>query len=234
MNKVALITGAARRIGAGIAEKLHAEGMNVIIHYRNSAEEAAALVEKLNHSRKNSALMLQADLHQTAKLPALILDAQQCWGRLDALINNASTYYPTPLGDVDEASWDELLGSNLKSPFFLAQAAALHLAKQQGCIVNITDINAMHPRKGYSVYCAAKAGLQMLTKSLAQELSPAVRVNAVAPGPILWPEHKSQHDAAELMPRVGTPADVAQAVWYFLEAVHVTGQVIAVDGGLSI
>lgn len=239
-DKVALITGAAQRVGAVIARHLHGHGMRVMIHYRSSAEDAAALRDELLQQRPDSAAIIAGDLLDTAALPALIGQSHARWGRLDVLINNASSFYPTPLGAINEPQWDDLLGTNLKAPLFLSQAAAPLLATQQGCIVNIADIHADRPLKGYPVYCIAKAGLVMLTKSLARELAPAVRVNAVAPGAILWPEHAGEATREHILKRIalkrqGEPRDIAGAVRFLIaEAEYMTGQVLTVDGGRSL
>ena len=186
---VVLITGAAHRIGATTAKLLHQNGMNIVLHYRGSREQAKAVQKELNDQRENSVILIQADLHITSGLPALIEESVKAWGRLDVLINNASSFYPTKMGKATEAQWDDLIGSNLKAPFFLSQAAAPHLKKSNGCIVNIVDIHADRPLKTFPIYSMAKAGLAMMTKSLACELGPEIRVNAVAPGAILWPEN---------------------------------------------
>jgi len=239
-DQVALITGAAQRVGAEIARELHRSGMRVIIHYRASADAALTLQEELLAARPDSAALLRADLLDTAALPALVAAAEQQWGRLDALINNASSFYPTAIGTITETQWDDLMGSNLKAPLFLSQAAAPLLAAQQGNIVNIVDIHAERPLKGYPLYCAAKAGLAMLTKALARELAPAIRVNAVAPGAILWPAHASEETrraivARTALKRQGHPRDVARAVRFLIhEAEYMTGQIITVDGGRSL
>lgn len=240
-GKVVLITGAARRIGAVIARTLHAQGMNVLLHYRSSSADARVLQEELNALRPDSVALLGADLCRLDELNALATDAAARWGRLDALVNNASAFYPTALGTVTEAQWDELTGSNLKAPFFLSQALAPALAERAGCIVNIADIHGEQPLKGYSVYSIAKAGLVMLTRSLARELGPAVRVNAVAPGAILWPEAdigsaaQQKIIARTALKRQGDPEDIARAVRFLIgDAPYVTGQVIAVDGGRSL
>ncbi len=237
---VVLITGAAHRVGAAVAEALHAEGFNLVLHYRQSKDAAQALHIKLNTRRTGSAALVQGDLLDTVKLPKLVQQAVDIWGRLDVLINNASTFYPTPVGEVTEAQWDDLMGSNLKAPFFLAQAAAPALATHHGCIINMADIHAERPLKGYPVYSAAKAGLVMLTKALARELGPGIRVNAVAPGPVLWPdnlaEETKQHiQSRTALKRAGHPSDVARAILFLIrDAGYITGQVIAVDGGRSI
>lgn len=239
-SPVILVTGAARRVGAEIVRTLHAAGARVAIHYRNSAAEAETLAAALNASRPESAAVFAADLLDVAALAQLVAAVVARFGRLDGLVNNASSFYPTPVGQVDTASWDDLLGSNLKAPLFLAQAAAPHLAVVQGCIVNITDIHAERPLKGYPVYCAAKGGLLTLTRSLAADLAPAVRVNAVAPGAIQWPDSGTDFPPAEqaeiirhtLLKRMGSPADIARTVKFLVfDAPYITGQVINVDGG---
>lgn len=239
--KSALITGAARRIGAVIADTLHGAGMNVVLHYRGSAEDVRQLERILNGRRPGSAVTVQADLLQPAGLPALIGAATDAWGRLDVLVNNASSFFPTTLGSITEAQWDDLVGVNLKAPLFLAQAAEATLRSSGGCIVNIVDIHGERPLKGYPVYSVAKAGLVMLTKALAREMAPEVRVNAVAPGAILWPElegHAAAHQEIidrTALKRQGCPRDIASAVLFFIrDAGYVTGQVIAVDGGRTL
>jgi pteridine reductase len=181
-NKIALITGGAKRIGAEIARFLHADGMNIVIHYRSSKADAQLLCDQLNQLRNNSAIIVQANLLTISELPVLIEKSVAQWGRLDALINNASTFYPTPVGTITEAQWDDLMGSNLKAPLFLSQAAAPVLKLHNGCIINIVDVHGIRPMKNHPVYCAAKAGLAMLTQSLARELGPQIRVNGIAPG----------------------------------------------------
>ena len=240
-DRVALVTGASRRIGAEIVRGLHAAGYRVLLHYHRSEEAARQLAGALNAARPDSVLALRADLDDTAALDELVRRAIDAWGHLDALVNNASTFYPTPLGTVTESQWDALLGSNLKAPFFLCQAAAPHLARRQGAIVNLVDIYAERPLKGYPAYSIAKAGLAALTRSLAVELAPDVRVNGVAPGAILWPEQadggQTQADILARIPlaRSGSPADIAGAVRFLLEeAPYITGQIIAVDGGRSV
>lgn len=239
-SKVALITGAARRIGAEIARTLHEAGMNVILHYNASEEEAVHLSEKLNAIRPNSAMAIRADLQLLESENALINQATEIWGRLDALINNASRFYRTEMGKVTEYAWNDLMGSNLKAPFFLSQAAAPQLAKTKGTIVNITDICVEKPLRDYAIYSVSKSGLDMLTKVLAKELGPDIRVNAVAPGSILWPEGKnslSDTDKQKIinkitLQRAGQPEDIAKAVLFFVrDADYITGQVLMVDGG---
>ena len=239
-NKVVLITGAAHRLGATTARMLHGEGMNILLHYRHSRDAAEALQKELNDIRPDSVKLLQADLHDTQSLPGLIEEAVNAWDRLDVLINNASSFYPTPIGSVTEAQWDDLIGSNLKAPLFLSQAAAPYLRQHQGCIVSIVDIHAERPLKEFPVYSMAKAGLVMLTKSLACELGPEVRVNAVAPGAILWPENLGEAEKEKIISRTflkrqGAPDDIARAILYLVrDAGYVSGQVITVDGGRSL
>jgi len=240
-NKVILVTGAARRIGAAIVTRLHASGARVAVHYRHSADAAKRLVDELNGQRTDSALAVQADLSLADELNAFV-DSVVAWGGgLHGLVNNASGFYATPLGTIDNAQWDDLIGSNLKAPLFLSQAAAGHLQEGRGCIVNIVDIHATRPLKNHPVYGAAKAGLAMLTRSLAKDLAPDIRVNGVSPGAILWPEDgmtdQIQKSILQQVPlqRAGEPDDIATCVLYLLrDAPYVTGQIIAVDGGRSI
>lgn len=240
-----LITGAARRVGAEIARTLHAAGARLVLHYRNSAAEANALAAELNATRPDSVLCASADLRDGAQIQPLVAVVIEKFGRLDALVNNASSFYATPIGGITEAAWQDLIGSNLKGPLFLAQAAAPHLRMTRGAIVNITDIHAEFPLRNYPLYCAAKAGLLGLTRALALELAPEVRVNAVAPGPIAWPEGAAAADfdmaarsaiiGQTLLQHEGSPADIARSVRFLLlDAPYVTGQVINVDGGRSI
>ena len=240
-DKVILVTGAARRIGAAIVTCLHENGARVAIHYRGSGDEAEDLANRLNGVRAHSAMAVQSDLMDVDRLPLLIRSVFDWGGRLDGLVNNASSFYPTPIGNIDEEQWDELVGSNLKAPLFLSQAAASHLRDSSGAIVNIVDIHADRPLKDHSVYGSAKAGLAMLTRSLAKDLAPDVRVNGVAPGAILWPENgmeeSIQQSILDQIPlkRPGTPADIAGCVLYLLrDATYITGQIIPVDGGRSI
>ncbi|MDJ0711124.1 MAG: pteridine reductase [Woeseiaceae bacterium] len=240
-GKVVLVTGAARRIGAAIVTRLQRNGARVAIHYRGSAGDAEALASGLNETREDSAATFQADLLDTASLPGLVEAVVGWGGRLDALVNNASTFYPTPLGEVTEDHWNDLVGSNFKAPLFLSQAAMRHLRSSDGAIVNIVDIHAQRPLHNHAVYGPAKAALAMLTRSLARDLAPAIRVNGVSPGAILWPED-GMTDAAQQsilrqvpLGRPGDPADIAGCVLYLLrDATYVTGQIIAVDGGRSI
>ncbi len=237
-GKTALITGGARRIGREIACTLHDAGMNIAIHCHSSRDEADALADDFNTTRSDSARVLQLDLAETSRLGSLVDAAADAWGRLDLLVNNASTFYPTPVGSISEADWDDLVGSNLKAPLFLAQAASRHLARTRGSIVNMLDVHAFRPMRRHPVYCAAKAGLAMLTQSLATELGPEIRVNGVAPGAILWPEHEMNEATRSrilertVLKRIGEPADIARAVLFLVrDAAYITGHVIPVDGG---
>lgn len=240
-GKTALVTGAARRIGAAIARRLHAAGASVVLHYRGAEAEAAALEAELNALRAGSAVKMKADLLAPIAPRALVDGALAHFKRLDVLVNNASTYYPTALGSIEASHWDELIGSDLRAPLFLAQQAAPHLKKHGGAIVNVADIHAERPLKGYLVYSVAKAGLVALTRSLALELAPEVRVNAVAPGPIAWPEdgqveppERERILATTPLARLGSAEDVARAVHFLATAPFVTGQILAVDGGRSV
>ena len=238
-GKVVLITGGAKRVGAAVCRRLHAAGANLMLHYRTSAGEARLLQAELNHQRKDSVALIQADLLDLAKLPSLIDQTVQIFNRLDAVVNNASSFHPTPVGEISEEDWEDLIGANLRAPLFIAQAAAPALKKTQGAIVNITDIHAERPLKNYVVYSVAKAGLVGLTRSLARELAPEVRVNAVAPGPILWPDDEEFDELSRQriishtpLKREGTPEDIAKAVHFLLaEATYVTGETVNVDGG---
>jgi pteridine reductase len=240
-GQVVLITGGARRIGAEIARTLHAEGANVFIHYRTSAAAAIALADEFNKLRAHSAAIHAAHLLTPDAPDKLVAAALLEFGRLDILINNASSFYPTPLGSITEPQWDDLMGSNLKAPLFLSQAALPSLRAQRGLIINMIDIHALRPLKAHPVYSAAKAGLAMLTRSLARELGPEIRVNGIAPGPVLWPEGDME-DALKreiidktALKRHGTPQDVAKtALFLAKDAPYITGQIIAVDGGRSI
>ena len=242
-NKVVLISGGAKRVGAAICRELHAHGANLMIHYNTSIQEARALQAELNLQRANSVAIIQGDLLNIAVLPSLVNETIQHFGRLDVLINNASSYYPTEIDQINEENWHDLVGSNLKAPMFLAQAAAPELRKNHGCIINITDMHIERPKKGYVVYSVAKAGLVTLTKSLAHELSPEVRVNAVAPGPVQWPENNPKFDevyrqrviSQTLLKKIGEPQDIAKAVKFLVaDAPFITGHVLAVDGGRSL
>ena len=242
-SKVGLITGAARRIGAAIAETLHHEGMNVVLHYNASEEEAQILCNKLNQIRPNSAATLQGDLLAPEIDKSLINQAYQIWGRLDLLVNNASRFYRTPFGKVTEYAWDDLITSNLRAPFFLSQAAAPYLAEHKGRIINISDIHAWRPMRNYSVYCITKTGILMLTRALAKELAPDVMVNAIAPGAIVWPEGENSLTPEEKegiitrtpLGRHGNVQDIARvALFLARDADFMTGEVMAVDGGRNL
>lgn len=241
-GKVVLVTGGARRVGAAIARRVHACGANLMIHHRASVADARKLQSELNAIRPNSVSLLQGDLLDTGKLPHLVAHTVQTFGRLDGLVNNASSFAPTPVGEITEEAWYNLVGTNVKAPLFLAQAATPHLRRTQGSIVNITDIHAELPLKNYVVYTMAKAALDGLTRSLARELAPEVRVNAVAPGPILWPDGNAFDELARQriishtpLKRVGSPDDIASAVCFLLtDAPYITGHTINVDGGRRI
>lgn len=235
---VALVTGSARRIGAVIARTLHAAGYDLALHYRSSRAGMEMLVAELEAARPRSTLVLQADLAEFDRLPELVAHTIGRFGRLDALVNNASSFHPTPIGRTTPTQWDGLFASNARAPFFLAQAAAPHLAATGGSIVNLTDIYAERPLHEHTVYCMAKAALLMATRSLAVELAPTVRVNAVSPGAILWPEDTGNKAARDAMlsrtplARTGTPEEVAEAVrWLLQDATYSTGQVLHLDGG---
>ncbi|HMN44627.1 MAG TPA: pteridine reductase [Povalibacter sp.] len=240
-GRVVLITGAAKRLGAALARGFHAAGASVAIHHHHSAGEAGRLRDEFNTSRKNSAIAMSADLLDTAQLPRLVEQTLAAFGRLDVLINNASTFYPTTVGSIELEDWDDLMGTNLKAPLFLSQAARPALRDAKGLILNMIDIHAQRPLRNHPVYCSAKAGLAMLTKSLARELGPDVRVNGIAPGPILWPEggldQKLQEEIVEktLLKRRGGPDDIVRTALFFaVDAPYVTGQILAVDGGRSV
>ncbi len=237
-GKTALVTGAARRLGAKTAQTLHQNGANIIIHYRGSAEAAKDLVARLNAVRPDSAVALQADLLNLGELRDLAAASAEAFDGLDILVNNASTFYPTPFGTITEAQWNDLTGTNLKAPLFLSQACHAALRERRGCIVNMIDIHARSPLEGYSLYSIAKAGKAMLTRALAQEMAPEVRVNGVAPGAILWPEDEAMDDAERQaildqvpLGRTGTPQDIADTVLFLVTSPYVNGQIIAVDGG---
>jgi len=240
-GKAALVTGGARRAGAAIARRLHQAGARVLIHYRGSEADAAALAKELNAVRAGSAATVKADLLAPVASRALVGAAISAFGRLDLLVNNASTFYPTRFGSIEPSHWEELVGSNLRAPLFIAQEAAAELAKNAGSIVNIVDIHAERPLKGYPVYSVAKAGLAALTRSLALELAPRVRVNGIAPGAIAWPEdgqfeegERARVIASTPLGRTGSFEDIAHAVHFLATAPFVTGQILAVDGGRSI
>jgi pteridine reductase len=240
-GKAALITGGARRVGAAIARRLHAAGASVLVHYRDSEADAARLETELNALRPKSAAKVKAELLAPIAPRALVSAARESFGRLDILVNNASSFFPVEMGAIEPSHWEELIGSNLRAPLFICQEAAAELGKHEGAIVNIVDIHAERPLKGYPVYSIAKAGLAAMTRSLAVELAPRVRVNGVAPGAIAWPEdgqfapaERERILATTPLARVGSPEDIAQAVHFLACAPYVTGQIIAVDGGRSI
>ena len=239
-NKAALVTGSARRIGAEIVRTLHAHGARVAIHYRGSADDARSLAEELNRARGDSAAVFQADLLDTPSLPALASEVLDWAGRLDILVNNASSFYPTPIGEITESAWDDLIGSNLKGPLFLSQACLPALKEARGVIINLVDIHGQRPLKNHHVYSPAKAGLAMLTRALAKDLGPEIRVNGVSPGAILWPADGMTTEVKQSildqipLDRAGSPADIAGCVLYLVrDAAYVSGQIIAVDGGRS-
>jgi pteridine reductase len=240
-GKTVLITGAARRVGAQIARTLHGAGANLVIHYRKSARDAESLSAGLNAARPHSAAIIQADLLDLASLPLLVEAAVGTFGGLDVLVNNASTFYPTKIGAITPQSFDDLIGTNLKVPMFLAQAAVPELRKSRGLIINIVDIHALRPLRDYTVYCTAKAGLHMLTRSLAKELGPEIRVNGISPGPVMWaegqgdPRQRDKIIERTILKRMGDPSDIARTALFFAaDAPFVTGQVLAVDGGRSV
>jgi pteridine reductase len=240
-GKVALVTGGARRVGAAIARRLHAAGASVLLHYRDSEADAAKLEAELNAARARSASKVKAELLAPVAPRALVSAALESFGRLDILVNNASTFFPVEVGAMESTHWEELIGSNLRAPLFIAQQAAPELAKHEGAIVNIVDIHAERPLKGYALYSIAKAGLAAMTRALALELAPRVRVNGISPGAIAWPEdgqfpdpERSRILASTPLGRTGSPDDVARAVQFLACAPYVTGQILAVDGGRSI
>lgn len=237
---VVLITGGARRVGAAICRSLHASGADIMMHYRRSTNEARALQAELNAARADSVALVQCDLLNIAGLAPLVQETVKRFGRLDVLINNASSFFPTPMGEITSDNWDDLVGTNVMTPMFLSQAAAPHLRKTNGCIVNLIDLHADRPAKNYLVYSTTKGGLEALTRALAVELAPEVRVNGLAPGPILWPEDERWNDELArqrivnqtLLKRVGEPDDIARAVRFLVyDAPHISGQILAVDGG---
>lgn len=242
-DKVILVTGGARRVGAAICRLLHRKGAQLVVHYRYSLLEAQRLQQELEQQRSDSVMLLQGDLLNIASIPTLVEQIYSHFGGLDALVNNASSFFPTLMGSYTERDWDDLIGSNLKAPLFLSQAAAPYLKKNQGSIINIVDIHADYPLRRYVIYNSAKGGLAALTRSLAVELAPEIRVNGVAPGPILWPETEEWQDDVmrahiidrTLLKRMGEPEDIARTVSFLIQdAPFITGQIIAVDGGRSI
>ncbi len=241
-GKVALVTGSAKRIGSVTIRALHSEGATVIVHYRNSVSDAQKLCDELNRIRANSCFIEQADLQDVAVFPELIDSIISKAGRLDILINNASSFYPTKIGESTEQQWDDLMGSNVKAPFFLSQAVAVELQKHQGCIINMADVYGERPLSNHSIYSAAKAALIMLTKSLAKELGPNVRVNSISPGAILWPEHETENEDKQqllldktCLKREGSPEDIAKAILFLVrDASYITGHNMPVDGGRSV
>jgi len=240
-NQVALVTGGARRIGAEITRQLHAKGLRIILHYNSSSTEAQALADELNQQRTDSVRIFSFNLLETESTDQFIKEVVKQWGRLDVLVNNASTFYPTPMSEISSTQWDDLLGVNVKAPLFLSNSCASYLAENKGCIINIVDIHADRPLKDYPIYCIAKAGLAMLTKSLARELAPAIRVNGVAPGAIMWPEVEEYEPLHQeiiertALKREGNPSNIADAVWFLINSAdYITGQIIAVDGGRTL
>ena len=239
-NQTVLITGGAKRIGYAIATLLHSSGYNIMVHYRSSAGAANELITKLNKARPDSAASIQGDLLDIASIPNIVTTTIDTFGSLDALINNASTFYPTPIELINEEFWIDLVGSNLKAPMFMVKSAAPHLRAANGCIINLVDIYAHKPLSDHPIYCSAKAGLEMLTKSLAIDLAPEIRVNGVSPGAIIWPEHDThpikQSELLEKVPlkRMGEPEEIAKTVRFLIEdGTYISGQIIAVDGGRS-
>jgi len=236
-NPVVLITGSAHRIGACIARHLHQQDYRVIIHYHSSAETAQNLIDELNQLRADSADMLKANLSEPEEIEQLSTRAIKCFGQLDVLVNNASRFFPTPMGDVTLTQWENLVNTNLRAPFFLTQALQQELKRSHGCVINITDVYGHRPLNNHPVYSMTKAGLIMLTKSLSKEMGPEVRVNAVSPGAIIWPDNdlsdvrKREILDSTSLQRIGGPDDIAETVAFLARADYVTGQVIAVDGG---
>ena len=245
MNKrkqIAIVTGGAKRIGASICRRLHKANINLIIHYKTSEKEAISLRDELNEKRKNSVSIIQADLLDPKSYSKIINEAIKIYGQLNFLINNASTYYPTTINQIDQLNWENLVGSNLKAPLFLCKEAAPFLKENYGSIINITDAHIAKPKKNYIIYSIAKAGLTTLTKSLAQELGPEIRVNAIAPGPVLWPENSNEFDTSyrrkvtsqTMLKKVGEPDDIAKAVEFLLlNGSFITSHILNVDGGRS-
>jgi pteridine reductase len=240
-NKWVLITGGAKRIGARIARTLHAEEMNLVIHFNTSSDAANELCSELNSIRNDSAIAIGSNLTNQTEVESLITKVIETTGKLDVLINNASTFYPMPIEDITLDDWDNLMGTNLKAPFFLCKHAAPHIKESKGCIINMVDIHASKPLKNHPIYGSAKSGLVMLTRSLAKDLAPEVRVNGIAPGMILWPENEPSEEIKQKvidqipLKRSGEPNDIAQTVLFLIaHADYITGQIIAVDGGRGI
>ena len=237
MSRCVLVTGAAKRIGAEIVRTLHAAGYRIVLHFRGAQSAALDLREELNQQRPESVEILQADLRNFGQFPSLVERSISIFGRIDCLINNASVFYPTRVDQVTESEWDEMFECNLKAPFFLSLAFAPELNKRNGSVINLSDIHGLRPLKGYSIYSLSKAGLNAMTHSLARELAPSIRVNAVAPGAILWPENEmDEDDRAGILSKIalarsGTPEDIGKTVLFLLESPYLTGQIIAVDGG---
>ena len=241
INKWVLITGGAKRIGAKIARTLHAEEMNLVIHFNTSSDAANELCSELNSIRNDSAIAIGSNLTNQTEVESLITKVIETTGQLDVLINNASTFYPTPIEDITLDDWDNLMGTNLKAPLFLCKHAAPHIKESKGCIINMVDIHASKPLKNHPIYGSAKSGLAMLTRSLAKDLAPEVRVNGIAPGMILWPENEPSEEIKQKvvdqipLKRSGEPNDIAQTVFFLIaNADYITGQIITVDGGRGI
>ena len=239
--KVVMITGAARRVGAEMVRHLHQAGMNIVLHYRSSSKDASSLADQLNADRADSVKLLKGDLKDYANIPKLVDHGISLFGHIDVLINNASSFYPTDLKDINEEIWQDLVGVNLKAPLYLTQALAEHLKQQNGCIINIVDIHGDRPLKNYCIYSIAKAGLIMFTKSMARELAPEIRVNGIAPGAIMWPEaehYEGMHQeiiSRTALKREGRPKDIAETALFLIEhANYITGHIIAVDGGRTL
>lgn len=242
-SRVALVTGAARRVGAEIASTLHDAGFNIVLHFNRSGDDAQSRCDTMNEARAESAIAVQADLRDLAAIERLADTARKQWQRIDVLVNNASTFFPTPVGDITESDWNDLFDTNVKAPLFLSQALAGSLKQSRGSIINLADIHAERPLSGHPVYCSAKAANVMLTKSLAKELAPEVRVNGIAPGAILWPENDgelSDENKAKILKkialkRIGDPRDIARTIRFLVtDSPYITGQIIAVDGGRSL
>lgn len=243
--KTALVTGAAARIGASIAQALHARGCDLLLHYNSSQEAAQRLADRLNTARSNSAFLVSAELSSPAGVEHLAGATKSRFSRLDILVNNASRFYPTVPGETQAWQWDDLLNSNLRGPYFLVQALLGELRAAQGTVINLVDVHAERPMRGHAVYCISKAGMAMMTRALARELGPQIRVNGVAPGAILWPENEPVGNDKQgtrqailgrtALGRLGEPSDIAGAVCYLaLDAPYITGQILAVDGGRSL